>query len=566
MAESYWALHRVSRRKALGAGALAAGAISAMACSRSGSGAPAGSSQLQQESPKPGGTLNVFWTANPVLDPQKGSSPPMQAPAGVMSRLYRFKTGIDPKISVDHDIEPDLTASAESPDAVTWTIKLRPDARFHNVAPVNGHAVEAEDIEGTFTRMLDPATSAPNRGAVTMIDPNQIQTPDKTTVVFKLAYPFAPFQNMLASPPYSMIYPREVLTGAYDPARKVIGSGPYMLDSATPDVALVYKKNPDYFEKGFPYIDQIRLAIIEDTSQQLAQFNGGNLDELWMMTNDDLASMKQRNPKALVVKAENATPFPIYVRLDDPASPFHDVRVRRAISMSIDRDAIGKAVYGGDYQLPVFVPSYMGKWAAKVGDLDANTQQYYKFNPAEAKKLLDAAGATGMSVKVIKISGGPFNAPYLKKHSEAIYNFVQSAGFKATLVEADYAKDFLDAGRGIKQGFYDKDAIALAAVASFTDPDEFLFSYFHSKSTSNTERLNDPALDAMIDKERTLLNAEERRKSVFDIQKYIADQMYAPSTVGTYNWVMVQPRVRNYQYTSTPARVGETYAKAWVAG
>jgi len=565
---SYWSTlqRRALSRRRFVIGGAAIGSAAALACSSRPSTAPAGSPGATgaQGTPKSGGTYSTFWTANPVLDTQKGSAPPFQAAAGVLSRLFRFKTGADPKTSTDHDLETDLAISAESPDAVTWTVKLRPDARFHNVPPVNGHAVEGEDVKATFARMLDPKTSAPNRGALTMIDPSQVQTPDKNTVVFKLAYPYAPFRNMLASPPYSLIYPREALAGTYDPATRVIGSGPFMLNSLTPDVALVYKKNPDYFVSGVPNVDQIRLAIIEDPSVQLAQFTGGNLDELPLSTVDDLASMRQRNPKATVVKAENATPFPIYFRLDDPSTPFHDVRVRRAFSMAIDRESFGKAVYGGEYQTVVFVPSYMGKWSVKVSDLDSTTQQYYKYNPSEAKKLLEAAGAANMQIKVIKISGGPFVAGYLKKSSETIFNMLEAVGIKATLVEADYTKDFLDAGRGIKQGFYDKDAVPLCATASFTDPDEFLFSYFHSKSTSNTERLSDPDLDAMIDKERTLLNPDERLKAVLDIQKYLADKMYTPSTVSTYRWVLVQPRVRNYQYTTTPGWIDETYAKLWL--
>src|SRR5581483_1757334 len=100
--------------------------------------------------------------------------------------------------------------------------KLRPDAKFHNVAPVNGHAVEAEDMKATFTRALNPATNNPNRGALDFINAAQITTPDKQTVVFKLNYPYAPFRSTLASPAYSLLFPREVLSGGYDPSKTVI--------------------------------------------------------------------------------------------------------------------------------------------------------------------------------------------------------------------------------------------------------------------------------------------------------------------------------------------------------
>ena len=216
---------------------------------------------------------------------------------------------MDPKATTNHVIEPELGQTAESPDATTWTIKLRPDAKFHNIAPVNGHPVEAEDVKATFQRALDPSTSNPNRGALSMIDVNQIQTPDKQTVVFTLKYPYSPFRSLLASPAYSSIYPREAFAGSYDPAKVVIGSGPFTLDSAQPDVAFVYKKNPGYFEKDRPYVDAVRMAVIVDPSQQFAQFTGGNVDE-YLAPIDNLEVAKQRNPKAAVIKAEQGGSSP----------------------------------------------------------------------------------------------------------------------------------------------------------------------------------------------------------------------------------------------------------------
>ena len=77
-----------------------------------------------------------------------------------------------------------------------------------------------------------------------------------------------------------------------------------------------------------------------------------------------------------------------------------------------------------------------------------------------------------------------------------------------------------------------------------TDADEFLFSYFNSDSTSNQEHLKDPTLDAMLVKERTLVDTNERLKAVQDIERYIAQKVYCVPTVGSYRFVFVQPRVR----------------------
>jgi peptide/nickel transport system substrate-binding protein len=571
---NYWsrlAAGRLGRRQLLraavigGAGTLGTGLLacgdgnkSGGASTRSTSGARA---QDAQGAPQPGGTFRTYFTANYPLDPQKASALPQQAVGGVYSRLFRFKTGLDQDSFIDHDLENDLGTSIESPDAVTWTIKLRQDAKFHNVPPVNGHAVEAEDIKATFTRALDPATSNPNRGQLGMIDLSQIQMPDKNTVQFKLNYPYAPFRNILASPVYCMIYPREVLSGGYDPTKTVIGSGPFILDSVTPDVVSNYRKNPEYFEAGHPFVNSMRAAIIPDASQRLAQFTAGNLDELQIDDPNSLQEASQRNAKALVLKTEAAVPHSFFLQLGDPASAFQDIRVRRAFSLALDRDAIDKAVYNGQGQQVVLIPSYMGKWSLKVKDLQPSIQQYFKYNPSEAKKLLEAAGATDLQ---IKFSYANTTTPVVVKELEALNNMLKAVGIKSNLVEIDYNKDFIAGGKGVRNGFYPWNEIDVSGSPPFTEADEWLFSFYHSKSTTNTGNVRTPELDAMIGKERTILDENERLKAVLDIQRYVADQMYQVPTVGTYLWVLLHPRVQNFQFTNSLGYGTETNAKLWL--
>jgi peptide/nickel transport system substrate-binding protein len=569
--QNYWtklAGRPATRRRVLASAAIGAAGIAMASCSSAGkksqSAGTAGQASSQNTgTPQGGGTFSGYLGSNFPLDPHKLSGSAHVVTAGVYSRVFRYKSGPDPKVYTDHDSEPDLGLSAESPDAITWTVKLRTDAKFQNIAPVNGHPVEAEDVKATFTRALDPVTGSPNRGTLNMIDPAQIQTPDKQTVVFKLNYPYAPLPRLLASPDYSLIVPREALTGSYDLSKTVIGSGPFILDSVTPDVAYVYKRNPDYYEKGRPYVDGMRIAIIPDTAQQLAQFASGNLDEIVIDNPADLATVKRANPKATVLKGDDGRPNPLYFQLGDPTSSFQDVRVRRALSMAIDHDAFGKAFYDGELIMPVMIPAYMGKWSLKVGDLDQTLAQYYKYNPAESKKLLEAAGAANLQLKVLYVTGGNFT-PLSAKQAEAVANMYNSVGIKTTLVQQDYNKDFVDSGHGSRQGFFDKDAVAYVGMAAYTEADDWLFSYLHPKSTTNQEHLNDPAVGAMIDKERTLVNEAERLKAVQDIERYVADKMYILVSGGSYKYSVIQPRVQGYAYSDAAGKHAETYAKLWL--
>jgi len=552
-------------RRAVLAGTVAGGA--SMALAACGSQKPGGqatsgaSSAAAPGTPQRGGTVNFYVTRNYRLDPQQGSGVDQTTSSGVMSRIFRLKTGLDPKVADDHEIEPDLGISSESPDAVTWTIKIRPDAKFHNVAPVNGHAVEAEDIKATFTRALDPAVPNPNRGTLKMINPAQITTPDKTTVVFKLNFPYSPFRKLLASAAYSQIFAREVLTGGYDPLKTIIGSGPWLFDSSAPDIGYTYKRNPDWFEKGMPYADNLRIAIIPDNSQQLAQFTSGAIDHYLLTDPFQVDQVTRQNPKANVLKVEMALPTPLYIQLGDPTSVFQDIRVRRAFSMAIDRDAMSKALFNSQAKQMVFMPSYMGKWALEVKDMPADLQQYYKFNPAESKKLLEAAGQTNLQLKLAYYTP---TEPVRQKIAETVNNMLNTAGIKTTIVVIDFEKDYIDAGKGYRQGYFPKDTVVSANAPVYSDADEYLFSYFHSTSTTNQEMIKDPELDKMIDHERTLVNEDDRLKAVKDATRYISEKMYTISTVGSYQWVYVNSRIQNFQYSQSIAQPEETYPKLWV--
>ncbi len=570
---NYWKMstRRWTRRRVFGAASaagLAAGTLGLAACS-SRPAAPAApgttTAPAAQATPQNGGTLNYSMAGNSPLDPQKVSAGAQSSISGVMSRLFQFKTGPKPDDFSAHDLDTDLGLSAESPDATTWTIKLRNDARFTTIPPVNGHAVEAEDVRASFVRALDPATSNPNRGSLNMIDANQIQTPDKQTVVFKLAFPYAPFQATLGSPAYSWIFPREVLSGGYDPTKTVIGSGPFTLDRVQPDVAYTYKKNPDYYNKSLPHVDAINLAVVPDPSQQLAQFTAGKIDLLGVdPSNAD--TIKQQNPKATLLRVPDGRAFPIYLQMGDPAGPMLDIRVRQALSLAIDRQALAKAIYNGQGQYTLFVPAYMGKWAITVDDLDAATKQWYQYNPQQAKQLLAAAGQSNLQLQFIYVQPGPFSTPAYIQQAQTVASMLNSAGIKTTLVTHDYNKDFVDSGHGSRQGYYDKNAVGFFAEAVYNESDEYLYSYFHSKSTSNQEHLSDPQLDAMIDKERTLVDQSQRLKAVQDIQKYIAQKVYCVPTVGSYGFQLVNPRLQNYQYTQSLGVQTESYAKLWVSG
>jgi len=572
MTESYWTAlqrRRVNRRRLIaGAAGLTGAGVLAACGSKSGGTASTAGTPAPVGTPQPGGTLAVTQTTNPPsLDAQRETSFYSLLQSGnVYSRLMRWKTGATPQVAENHDVEPDLALSFESPDAVTWTVKLRPDAKYQNIPPVSGHAVEATDVKAAFGRALAP--ESPFRASLGMLDVGQIETPDNTTVIFKLKYPYAPFQAVLASANYGWIYPREAAAGSFDPAKTMIGSGPFVLDKYTPDVAAEYKRNPDWWAKPQPYVDALKWTIIPDTSQQHAQFTGGNLDILGdegatQVIKFDLDSLVRDNPKAQVQRGDPKSGQLLFVSLGDPSSPFQDVRLRRAFSMGIDRDAIAKAVYAGDAAAQWFAPLNLGKWSLHENQLPPDVAQWYKYDPANAKKLLQAAGAQDQAFKLIFATG--YIGPAYEQAAQTAANMLQGAGFKVTLVQVDYTKDFIGGGKGIRYGNFDKDSIVFAGLTNLSDVDDYLSAYWHSNATAGLSRLTDKKLDDDLAHARTLTNVDERAKAYIDIQTYMADQVFAIGGLHVnYAYYLSRSRVQNYQKTVGYGVGAESWTKVWL--
>ncbi len=550
--DGYWQRingRRVSRRTLLqgtAAGLAGLGAAALLACgTRKTPQAPAqGSAGGGSAQPQPGGTFNTYVLANVgQFDPmaaQSSSSAIVQTNAYVP--LFRFKTSTDPRVALNNEPENNLGTSIESPDGLTWTVKLRNGTVFHNVPPVNGHPITSEDVKASFQR----AFAVPNNGSVSlinMIDPNQITTPDAQTTVFKLKNVFGAFHLTLAGST-SCVMPREALAGGFDPAKTVIGSGPVMWDSYTPDVALSLKKFPNWYEKGLPYVDDVHVAIIPNPAQQLAQFTAGHLDLLRPAPND-LATAKQQNPKATVLGVPASRSWVFWGHMDRPSTPFYDINIRKALSMAMDRQTIAKTVFGSDYSINGVIPAALGTSALPIEQF-GDAKQWYEYNPNEAKKIVAATPAV-KQLKRYMYPTGAFGAQF-ETLSQTVASMLNAVGFEMQAVPLDYNKDFIGGGKGALYGNYPDDALVSTTQGVHNDAATTLLYNFQSKNDHNLPKVSDPQLDAMMAQMNTLLDESAHLKAVLDIQRYIAGQVYLVPLPSEYTYTVLQPWVYNYQY------------------
>ena len=196
-------------------------------------------------------------------------------------------------------VEPDLAERWEEPDDTTYVFHLRQGVKWHNKPPVNGRELVAEDVKFTFDRFLTEQGN-PNRYMLESVD--RVEVVDRYTVKFVLKEPFVWLLDMLANPPACGSSPRKWCSNIGDlkKAETAIGTGPFLLERYEPNVKTVFKRNPDYFRQGQPYVDGVEWLVVEDESTGLAMYRTGQLDcgpgTSWAVRQEDLEALKKSHP------------------------------------------------------------------------------------------------------------------------------------------------------------------------------------------------------------------------------------------------------------------------------
>ena len=196
------------------------------------------------------------------------------------------------------------------------------------------------------------------------------------------------FPQNLAEP-VAVIFPREVLEEDGDLKKRMIGTGPYILKEHTRKVRVVLQRNPDYFDKGRPYVDEYIILSTPDAATRTGGVpHGAERHHLAWRASARSETVRKTNPTAVVQAFQNTlAPFGLALAQDKP--PFNDVRVRRAISMAIDRQKQVDTVFEGHgilgWGVPYIYYQDTTPTAAQLGP-------WWQYRPAEAKKLLAEAG------------------------------------------------------------------------------------------------------------------------------------------------------------------------------
>src|SRR6266511_1439917 len=503
--------------------------------------------------PKRGGVLTraSSWDP-PVIDPRLTQSVGLFQFAGLTSsRLIRYAFPDEASGTIDLTLKGDLAESWQpSPDHRLWTFKLRQGVKWQNLPPLNGRELVAADIKYCFEAYAKEGVQS-----FTFSEIEGIAAPDKYSLRVRLHTLNVLFPLNRAEA-VTVIFSREVLEEDGDLKKRLIGTGPYILKEHTRKVRVVLARNHDYYDKGRPYVDQYVILSTPDAATRLAAFRSGQSDIIWLASPGEVEIVRKTNPAAIVQEYKNVlTPFGLALAQDK--QPFNDVRVRRAISLAIDRQKQVDTVYEGHGMLGWGVPYiyYQDKapTAAQLGP-------WWQYRPAEAKKLLTEAGhPNGFETTLFYYEYFPQMTSQVQLVQQ---DLKRNLNIDVKITKLDYTTYY---GRyveskwdGMSWGFQSGHAVGL---------DERTYQYMHSKSTKNFFRVNDAVIDELTTKLRQTPDRVEQRviaKKIVDRELDQLLRMWMPYDNG---FLVFQPYVRNgaaLAIRRTDAYGSPTVARVWL--
>jgi peptide/nickel transport system substrate-binding protein len=399
---------------ALAGGAmLSAGGLLAACGGSSGSSSAASSAKSSPASTgalKSGGSLRVGATGGGAKDTIDAHLPTADPDIMRCWNLYEPLAVRPPsfgplEMMVAESIEP------EHGKTDSWIVKIRPGIEFHN-----GKTVTADDVIFSLNRILDPKNPKVGAASIGYVDIKNVKKLSASQVRIPLKFANAGFLDDLGQ------YFNAIVPVGYNPA-KPVGTGAFMYESFTPGQQSVFKKFPNYWQHGKPYVDQVTIIDFTDDTARVNALLGGQVDAIDNLPTGQIQQVQGSSSlKVLISHTGQWQPFTM--RIDQP--PFSDVRVRQAMRLIVNRPQMVEQVLSGqgrvanDLYAP-FDPAFDSTLPQRSQDI------------AQAKSLLKAAGHAGMSVQLV-------TAPVFQGVVQAAQVFAQqasAAGVKVSLRKLD---------------------------------------------------------------------------------------------------------------------------------
>jgi peptide/nickel transport system substrate-binding protein len=369
-----------------------------------------------------------------------------------------------------------------SEDLKTWVFKLRPGVTFQDGSPFNAQAVAFN-----YDRMLDPKNRC--RCAVYIAYIDKVVAQDDLTVVFNLKTPSAGLPGLFAPATMTNVFHspkavQEAAQGIYN--RNPVGTGAFKLKSWTSGDRLVFERNPNYWDKPKPYLDQVTVRPLPDGPARFASILSGETDIIWHDNADDIVKAKKN--KAVAVNSYVGSGAGM-MAFNTKKPPLDDIRVRQAIRHAIDMKAYADTLWNGLWK-PANHPYGPGYCGPEVKPL--------AYDPAKAKALLKEYGQpVSFKLTVTATPRGRANGQVFQEFWRAVgMNVELNQVDQTTLVTKAFTREFDATGW---------------RIIDLADPDPQMYANFKGGSPINLSGYADPELDKLLDEARASGDPAKRK-------------------------------------------------------
>ncbi len=441
---------------------------------------------------KPGGSITVGLELDiPGLDPLKVGVYDTAAETAAALIFDTLTTLDDSGKAV-----PKLAESwTHSDDYKTWTYKLRPGVKFHDGTPFNAQAVAFN-----YARQKDPNNHC--RCAFYIQGTDKVEAVDDLTVVFHLRDPAVDHPSVIAPPAVNnpIHSPAAIQKLGDDYNRNPVGTGPFILKSWMAGDRLVLERNPDYWNKGHPYLDRVVLRPLPDAQARFASLQSGEADLVWDDEYDADNILRAKNDPQLAVHAYTGSGAQVYA-LNTKVAPFDDVRVRQALVMALDRKKMSQAITNG-LAKPATNPYGEGSWVRCKDD------GALPYGPEKARQLLKDYG------KPVEFKMLVTATPRGRAVGQVLQQFWKEVG-------ADMEIEQVDQTSIVTRAFSRQFQLTPWRIIDLADPDVQMFANFHTGSPVALANYSNPELDKLLEHARVTADKELRTDDYCAISRLI---------------------------------------------
>ncbi len=470
-----------------------------------------------------------------TLDPQKYE---LLSENNILRDLFEGLTSTDAQMR----IVPGQAESWEvSGDGLVWTFHLREGLKWSD-----GEAVTAADFVAGMQRAVDPATAAkmPDiaykiENARRILDGQMapetlgVSAPDARTVVVRITERSPLIPTIMAATLLAPV-PRHAIARYGDDWVKpgnMVSNGPYALELWSPSTEVRISRNPYYREADEVNVERASFFPSDDQEAALKRFRAKELDFVAAIPALKIAWAKKELPDAVRITAVNQVR---YLEFNHRAGKLQDVRVRRALAMTIEREIIAERLMGGGGIAAYgFVPRAIEGYAGAAFDFAGKSRAA---RLAEARTLLAEAGYG--PDHPLEVSFRVMGDAWAKTVSSAIVSMWGEAGVKATVETAEARVHFA----AIDQGDFE---IALSGWFGGDDPETFMW-LFLSGGALNESGYSSAAFDAASAEAETTMDMGARYARFADAEKMLLDDVAMAPVFWTVQASLVAPEIGNW--------------------